>query len=105
MQFNYRNDIKCQLIMGSMGDPAILVCYKCTRHVNARYAQKERTSVLDRVINFNIMKREDRRTRDDNDNVEVGGHVEKEKLRSVPLYAITPDIFPCEYMLPLAKYR
>lgn len=54
-----------------MGYPAVLVRYKYTRHVNAHYAQKERTSVLDRVINFNTMKREDRRTQDDNDdNVE-----------------------------------
>lgn len=57
--------------------------------INARYAQKERTSVLDRVINFNTV--ENRRTRDNNDD--VGGHVGKEKLRSVPLYAITSDIF------------
>lgn len=54
-----------------MGYPAVFIrCYKCTRHVNAHYAQKEKTSVLDRVINFNTMERENQRTQDDNDDVE-----------------------------------
>lgn len=60
MQFNYRNDIKCQLITGGVGISGCSCCYKCPRHVNAHYAQKERTSVLDRVINFNTIEREDR---------------------------------------------
>lgn len=36
-------------------------------NVNAHYAQKERTSILDRVINFNTAEREDRRIGEDND--------------------------------------
>lgn len=31
---------------------------------------------------------------DDDDDVELGGHVGKEKLRSIPLYVITLDMFP-----------